>query len=316
MPPPVEVAAERALTVEKVALEEMHSLVAEGENLDVAVEELDYLEGMATEAVGWLKTADALEASTATLDEVQKCVKQYGKINLLSERVEGLRERAGAGVAWLDAARELFRESAIQLGSLQLILSSDGDPIYCVCRQPDDLQRLMIECEHCEIWYHINCLGISPAKAKQFEKGLADFKCPECCARDGVKYPFDPRVKEAPLKKLPSAGAAAALLREADALTVSVEEADLLRAAVKRSKGGRAASCRVSLGARARRGPPRRAAAADGGGAAAGGGDAAAEAAAAVKQEGCRGGRRRRRRRRRGRRRRAQAPLAAAQRGR
>ena len=30
--------------------------------------------------------------------------------------------------------------TSLQLGSLQLILSSDGDPIYCVCRQPDDLQ--------------------------------------------------------------------------------------------------------------------------------------------------------------------------------
>ena len=234
--------AERVLTTEKAALEEMRSLVAEGNQLAISVEELEWLESMSKEAENWLSQADSLGSSEATLEDVQKCVKQYGKINLLSTRVDELRERAAAGHAWLEACRALFKNSAIQLGSLDLILSTDGDPLYCVCRQPDDLQRLMIECEDCEIWYHINCLGIPPAKAKAFEREEASFRCPQCCAKQATPFAWDPRVKAPPIKRLPSARKAAELIAQADGLTVSIEEADLLRAALTRAREWQAAT--------------------------------------------------------------------------
>ena len=61
-----------------------------------AVEELDWLETMASDAESWVEQANSLATKNASLEDVQKCVKQYGKINLLSSQVDGLRERATA----------------------------------------------------------------------------------------------------------------------------------------------------------------------------------------------------------------------------
>ena len=64
------------------------------QTLDVAVEELDWLETMASDAESWVEQANSLATKNASLEDVQKCVKQYSKINLLSSRVDELRERA------------------------------------------------------------------------------------------------------------------------------------------------------------------------------------------------------------------------------
>ena len=106
-----------------------------------------------------------------------------------------------------------------------------------MCRQPDDLQRLMIGCDHCPVWYHINCMGVSSTKAKALGEGTGEYMCPACCQAQGVKYAFTPRVLKAPPKKLPSSTRVAELLSRADALSVKVEEARLLRNALARCRG-------------------------------------------------------------------------------
>ncbi len=114
----------------------------------------------------------------------------------------------------------MYKSCGIELQNLSLILSTDGNELYCLCRQPDDLQRLMIGCDFCEVpryrrdvaeispryrrdavrhlpytawdhptflirqvWYHIHCIGVSPTKARAMENGNLEFKCPACCER-------------------------------------------------------------------------------------------------------------------------------------
>ena len=106
----------------------------------------------------------------------------------------------------------MYKSCGIELGSLSIILSTDGNELYCLCRQPDDLQRLMIGCDFCEVprcrrdvaemrprcgtapssygtflirqvWYHIHCIGVSPTKARAMENGNLEFKCTACCER-------------------------------------------------------------------------------------------------------------------------------------
>ena len=86
----------------------------------------------------------------------------------------------------------------------------------------------MIECEHCEIWYHIHCLGISPAKSKAYTADGADFTCFRCCAKRGEKFPFDPRVKEPLVKQLPTSKCAALQLKKAEKLGLKVPTAAAL----------------------------------------------------------------------------------------
>ena len=65
---------------------------------------------MATEAEAWLESVDTLEREGATLEEVQKAVKAYAKISLLSSRIDGLKSRAAAGQAWLDECKATYKE--------------------------------------------------------------------------------------------------------------------------------------------------------------------------------------------------------------
>jgi hypothetical protein len=229
--------AEAVLTTQRVRVEDMEALLEAAKELPVALEEREWISVNLEEAREWLETASRLEAPAAPLEDLQKLLKEYAKVNLLSTAVAPLRARAAQGESWLAESHTLFNNCGIELGSLRRILETDGAELYCACRQPDDLQRLMIGCDHCPVWYHINCMGVSSAKAKALGEGTGEYMCPACCQAQGVKYAFTPRVLKAPPKKLPSTTRVAELITRADALSVKVEEARLLRNALARCRG-------------------------------------------------------------------------------
>eukprot|EP00092_Neocalanus_flemingeri_P030192 GFUD01032771.1.p1 GENE.GFUD01032771.1~~GFUD01032771.1.p1 ORF type:complete len:695 (-),score=259.24 GFUD01032771.1:410-2494(-) len=51
----------------------------------------------------------------------------------------------------------------------------DGETIYCICRSAD-VNRFMIGCDHCEEWYHGDCINVTEKEAKYIKK----FFCKEC----------------------------------------------------------------------------------------------------------------------------------------
>jgi len=51
----------------------------------------------------------------------------------------------------------------------------DGETLYCICRSTD-VNRFMIGCDHCEEWYHGDCIGVTEKDAKYIKK----FYCKEC----------------------------------------------------------------------------------------------------------------------------------------
>jgi len=51
----------------------------------------------------------------------------------------------------------------------------NGETIYCVCRSTD-VNRFMIGCDHCEEWYHGDCINVTEKEAKYIKK----FFCKEC----------------------------------------------------------------------------------------------------------------------------------------
>ena len=225
--------AEKVLTTQKVARVELKELMEQGAQLGVRMEEQAWLDQRLSEADAWLAQADALSSSEATLDGLTKCVKQHARIGLLSDRLDVLQDKVARGQAWLEETRETFRRSGVELGSLNLILATDGAPLYCLCRQPDDLQRLMIACDACEVWFHISCLGISPAKAKGYMAN--EFLCPTCCTKQGATFAFEPRCVRASPKCLPGWRRAIEHTRLAEDLHIKIDEAELLRAAARRA---------------------------------------------------------------------------------
>ena len=59
--------------------------------------------------------------------------------------------------------------------------------LYCICRQPYDQARDMIECEKCGGWYHYDCVGLEPPQEDNEKHGITEkeglqFTCPPCTA--------------------------------------------------------------------------------------------------------------------------------------
>ncbi|XP_053575005.1 lysine-specific demethylase 7A isoform X2 [Bombina bombina] len=54
-------------------------------------------------------------------------------------------------------------------------------PVYCVCRQPYDVSRFMIECDICKDWFHSSCVKVEEHEAADIDL----YHCPNCEALHG-----------------------------------------------------------------------------------------------------------------------------------
>ncbi|XP_054990019.1 lysine-specific demethylase 7A [Sorex araneus] len=54
-------------------------------------------------------------------------------------------------------------------------------PVYCVCRQPYDVNRFMIECDRCKDWFHGSCVGVEEHHAVDIDL----YHCPNCALLHG-----------------------------------------------------------------------------------------------------------------------------------
>jgi len=57
-------------------------------------------------------------------------------------------------------------------------------PVFCVCSEPYNPDRLMVECGRCDDWFHPECVGETAAKVTKHKH----WTCPECrkSSADGV----------------------------------------------------------------------------------------------------------------------------------
>ncbi|XP_071807682.1 histone lysine demethylase PHF8-like [Asterias amurensis] len=54
-------------------------------------------------------------------------------------------------------------------------------PVYCICRQPYDAARFMIECDTCQDWFHGSCVGVREDQSADIE----EYHCPNCEDKQG-----------------------------------------------------------------------------------------------------------------------------------
>ncbi|XP_075359358.1 lysine-specific demethylase 7A isoform X3 [Mycteria americana] len=54
-------------------------------------------------------------------------------------------------------------------------------PVYCVCREPYDVSRFMIECDICKDWFHGSCVGVEEHHAVDIDL----YHCPNCAILHG-----------------------------------------------------------------------------------------------------------------------------------
>lgn len=223
---------EKVLNESDLPLDALEALLAGGANLSVELSVREALQARIESGTRWQAAADEALGRMCTLTEVRKLIRDYARLGVLSATSEEISKRGKDAEQWIERAEELFKQSGINLPELSRVLESDGAELYCVCRQPDDLQRLMLACDSCELWFHSQCMGVSPAQAKALSATESEFECASCAAKRGAPYKYTMRCKAAKPKFPPRFADAQALLADGDRLRVHVEEVDLLRAAV------------------------------------------------------------------------------------
>lgn len=51
-----------------------------------------------------------------------------------------------------------------------------GQRLYCVCRQPNDKSRMMVQCDCCKKWFHPQCMNVGEEEVQ----ALAEWHCTRC----------------------------------------------------------------------------------------------------------------------------------------
>ncbi len=66
-------------------------------------------------------------------------------------------------------------------------LMQESAKIYCLCRQPYDELRPMLSCDHCNDWFHYDCIGLQPPGDNEDDDEVApaEYRCPKCCIQVG-----------------------------------------------------------------------------------------------------------------------------------
>ena len=51
--------------------------------------------------------------------------------------------------------------------------------VYCLCHLPED-GHFTICCDHCNEWYHDDCVGITPDNKLEMKEDNKEYICPSC----------------------------------------------------------------------------------------------------------------------------------------
>ncbi|XP_060101653.1 lysine-specific demethylase 7A [Heteronotia binoei] len=60
-------------------------------------------------------------------------------------------------------------------------VATTATPVYCVCREPYDVNRFMIECDICKDWFHGSCVRVEEHHAVDIDL----YHCPNCAVLHG-----------------------------------------------------------------------------------------------------------------------------------
>ena len=61
------------------------------------------------------------------------------------------------------------------------IKESSNAPVYCICRKEE--KPGMLGCDHCDEWFHRECLDLSKNDAKRLTNEI--WRCPNCEVKKG-----------------------------------------------------------------------------------------------------------------------------------
>lgn len=192
----------------------------------------------------WHMKAEQILRSHAkpTVDTLVKVLKEAETAELVVEQDPIgaiLSQRAAAGKRWQDQARILManlkehaeRPEVVQqvIADAQVLVQQaqqldvrldkdviklqESAKIYCLCRQPYDELRPMLSCDHCNDWFHYDCIGLQPPGDNEDDDEVApaEYRCPKCCIQAGMQYALMHKLPSKSLHQLHQLTASASL---------------------------------------------------------------------------------------------------------
>lgn len=83
------------------------------------------------------------------------------------------------GVAGGDAPAAAIAAPAIVAPAVSAdgnVAVEDPEKLYCICKKPYEEGRVMVGCDSCDDWLHIECVGLTPEQADAIET----YVCKRC----------------------------------------------------------------------------------------------------------------------------------------
>lgn len=80
------------------------------------------------------------------------------------------------------------------------VSEDDPDRLWCICKQPHN-NRFMICCDKCDDWFHGNCVQVTKAMSKEFERIGKEWSCPACRGEGGAVAPKKANPNKKPLNQ-------------------------------------------------------------------------------------------------------------------
>ncbi|KAJ3262985.1 hypothetical protein HK104_006712, partial [Borealophlyctis nickersoniae] len=175
------------------SLDQLKTLADEAKHLSFAVEELDVLEDVVGMLEAWAKRVHALLGGEDGRDErkvkdILRCAE--GLPVLMEGEVEALRQRVKeVAPPPVVKPEEKVPDPPVSANTALVVdtgttksrttrARSPEEELYCLCRTPYEEDRTMIQCDKCDQWFHLDCVGM--AGMEGIVQDIKTWACPVC----------------------------------------------------------------------------------------------------------------------------------------
>eukprot|EP00743_Colponemidia_sp_Colp-15_P008794 GILK01009596.1.p1 GENE.GILK01009596.1~~GILK01009596.1.p1 ORF type:complete len:1734 (+),score=481.87 GILK01009596.1:978-6179(+) len=185
----------------KGRIDEFVTLIRDAEKLPVHIDKVDSLRKQIEEVQNWADRARDLLDVNAELERMQHWLNQASSFQIAVREYSELKLAVDKAVDWTMRAHKALAEPNISVekmkslaaeaktipAHLPLLPMVEGRcKIYCLCQEADEGRTLMICCDKCDEWFHIDCVNVTKAQAKK----INTFVCPTCAEKTGLKYMY------------------------------------------------------------------------------------------------------------------------------
>lgn len=121
---------------------------------------------------GLMRKCVVMKPKKATTEQILSCHSETHLLNIKQSQSSAVKHRGSQQTDQADHQQD---------GDGDTIISGNQPDhnVYCLCRQPYDATKPMVQCNVCSEWYHFQCIGFTAEMAQS----LSFFECDQCKRR-------------------------------------------------------------------------------------------------------------------------------------